>query len=288
MVNTQEYFDALKTGGKSECTIRNYSKDVAKFIKFFNIESYQDIEKLNKSDYMRFISSLDTLSPSSINALIRNLSAYFNWLIDEAEVITKCDFLKTKFGQKRKFVKEPKNHKDILTDEEVEKMLNAATNKQHKFMIGLMVWTGLRSNELRSIKIKDIKNGEAWIHGKGSKEREIAFNPILEGLYNEYMESRDTNCQYLFYSNYQDGKLTSKTIIDRIAKVYKDAGLSGKNITAHSFRRTAANNIKKEYDVLVAQYTLGHSSLQTTEKYLQKDNSYIKETMKKTTRKFGL
>ncbi len=286
-INPENYFTDLRTGGKSECTIRNYSKDVYKFIKFFNVESYLDIEKLGKNDYMKFVSSLETLSPASKNALIRNISAFLNWAID-AELISNSDFFKVKFGQKRKFVKEPKSHKDILTDDEINKMIGAVDNKQHKFMIGLMAWTGLRSDELRSIKLVDIHNGEVWVHGKGSKERQIAFNPILMKLYNDYLAVRNSKSEYLFYSNYCDCKLTSKTIVDRINKIYKMAGLSGKNITAHSFRRTAATNIGKEFGEIVAQYTLGHSDLKTTQKYMQFDTSYINETMKNTTRTFGL
>jgi len=280
------YHDALVTGGKSVHTMRTYFRDIEKFVEFFNVSKISDIQNLGNVEYRKFIGSF-TLSPASVNGIIRNIGAFLHFLEDEG-YISDCKFFSIKFGQKRKFVKEPKTHKDVLSDDEVGKMISVAKNKQVKFMLALMAYDGLRSDEVRSIKIGDIKDGEVEIHGKGSKDRKISFNPILMSMYNEYIDVRNSDCEYLFFSNHSNGKLTSKSVIDRIDKVYQDAGLVGKHITAHSFRRTAATNIIKESGIAICQKILGHASLSTTQLYNYLDSEFVQETMKHTTRTFGL
>lgn len=281
----ENYFTELKNSNKSVHTIRAYRQTMNKFVAHFNLEDISRINSLTMSDYREFISSLD-MSPASKNGHIRNLSASLMWL-EENEVISGCKLFSVKFG-KGKLIKEGKKKRAILTDDESFKIITAGKNSQIKFMLGLMIWGGLRNDEVRSIKMEDIKDNELLVHGKGQKERSIAFNPVLEKFYLEYLKDRDSNSEYLFFSNHNpESKMTSKSIVDRIKKAYSDAGLSGKNITAHSLRRTSASNMIREHDIRSAQKFLGHSSINTTVLYDQNDSEYIKDIMKKTTKTFG-
>jgi integrase/recombinase XerD len=49
-----------------------------------------------------------------------------------------------------------------------------------------------------------------------------------------------------------------------------------KNITPHTFRRSFATHLyRRKAQLLTIQQLLGHSSVQTTEKYIQNDFEYV-------------
>ena len=57
-----------------------------------------------------------------------------------------------------------------------------------------------------------------------------------------------------------------------VQTVIGKAGLTGKGISTHKFRHTFATQlIRRGVDVRTVQELLGHSSLQTTAKYLHSD-----------------
>ena len=281
----ESYFTALAVAGKSSCTIRNYRKDIEKMIEYFDINSMKDIQSLGIADYRKFIGDLK-LAPSSVNAAIRNLGAGLNWL-EENEFISGCKFRSIKFG-KGKFVKQPKKIKDVLSDDESRKLILSGKNEQTKFMLALMLFVGLRNDEVRSIKMIDITNDEIVISGKGSKQRCIVMNSVLFRMYNEYLSVRNTDCEYLFYSNHSKSKMTSKAVLDRVKTAYSVAGLSGKKISPHRLRASAITNIIKETGLVSAMRVAGHSSVSVTMIYDGTSSEYLKDTLKNTTRTFGL
>jgi integrase/recombinase XerD len=59
-------------------------------------------------------------------------------------------------------------------------------------------------------------------------------------------------------------------------KVRTEKAQIKKNITPHTFRRSFATLLyRKEAQLLTIQQLLGHSSVQTTEKYIQNDFEYV-------------
>ena len=280
----ESYFNALRDGNKSAHTIRTYMKDVSKFIDYFQIDDISKIQKLGISDYRKFISELN-LSPASKNGCIRNLSALLHWL-EENEFITGCKFFGIKFG-KGKFIKTTKSKKDVLTDNESFSLINNSKNIQVKFMTAFLLWTGVRNEELRNIKISDISGDEVKIMGKGGKYRIVVMNPVLYKMYIEYLSERNTESQYLFYSNHSNTKMTGKAISDRVKKSCDDAGIT-KKISTHRLRATCLTNIIKEYGLVAAKNVAGHSSINTTMIYDGTNESWTKEVMRNTTKTFGL
>lgn len=265
MKQVEEYIKSLEMSNKSFNTVRTYKKDIYKFIEFFNIKSVDDIQKLDQSNYRDFISSL-SVSPSSINGCIRNLSAFHTWLQDN-EYIKDSSFFKVKFGKSR-FVKVEKKLKDVLNDDEIVKIIKSADTLQEKFMIALMVFTAIRRDEVCKIKLSDINNCAIVINGKGSKQRRVFLNEQLCQMLNIYLAERNTECEYLFY--WGSKKISGVTVNNRVLRAFKNAGIENKKITAHRLRATALTNIIREFGILAAQKVAGHSNIMTTRIY---DNS---------------
>ena len=75
----------------------------------------------------------------------------------------------------------PKKLPRILSEEEFKKFyreIENAGNLQHELMLKLLFFTGVRNNELASIKMSDVYPDENKIfieQGKGSKDRYVFF-----------------------------------------------------------------------------------------------------------------
>lgn len=284
MKEFSEYIKSLEISNKSKATIRAYSKDIEKFLSFFNIESVEQIQKLTANDYRNFISGLG-LAPASVNGCIRNLSAFHNWLQENGNLENSA-FFHAKFGKSR-YVKVIRKDYDILNDEEVGKLVRAGETLQERFMLALMVTVGLRRDEVAKIKLSDISECKIKILGKGNKYRNVWMNEQLCALLNIYLAQRNDTCEYLFH--FGNHGITGCAVNNRVIRAMKKAGLDEtKTIRAHGLRRTAASNLIVEYDIYTAQKVLGHSNINTTKLYDFSKDAIVENALLKSTRKIDL
>ncbi|HEY4779227.1 MAG TPA: tyrosine-type recombinase/integrase [Solirubrobacterales bacterium] len=138
--------------------------------------------------------------------------------------------------------------------------------------VALMVATGVRVNEVVSIKCPDIDlpNRSLRLVGKGRRERQVFLtNDWIASLTNTYMEARSSlgleHSRLLFNLRYEP--LTPPAMRTRLAKAAEAAGLSAR-VTPHMLRHTAATQlIEAGVDIRYIQRLLGHASLSTTEIY---------------------
>lgn len=278
-MKTQEivslYEKTLIAGNKSPHTIRGYMKDIRKVIDGFSINDVSDVLKLSVSDYVSFYGSLK-LSDKSLNGLIRNLSAFFNYFSEVVGVDKKeISFFQVKFGKSR-FVKEQKIEVEVLTDQEVRQLISGASNIQEKAMLTLMAYQGFRAGTIAKIKMEDLDtvDGRVKIYLKGNKKVFVSLhNDVIEVL-KKFNESRDTSREYLFYN--QKGKesgtgsLTTSTVNNRVKSCAKRAGFSEeriKQIHAHGIRHYFGSKMVIEHGIDVAQRALNHANQNTTKIY---------------------
>src|SRR6516225_2644458 len=70
----------------------------------------------------------------------------------------------------------------ILSQEEVERLIDAASTPFHRTMLMLLYATGMRRAELTHLKVNDIDSQRMVIHvrgGKGRKDRDVMLSPTL-------------------------------------------------------------------------------------------------------------
>jgi integrase/recombinase XerD len=132
-------------------------------------------------------------------------------------------------------------------------------------ILELALGTGLRVSEICNLKLEDLnlmrgQNSLIVRHGKGDKLRQVKFSNKLKALIIKYLDYRDKDSPYLFYSERQEKMTTSA--IQRVFKKYaKKAGLS-ERYSIHSLRHTYATRLYRssEYNLRMVQKQLGHSS----------------------------
>ena len=256
-----EYINSLKVEGKSEHTIKSYSAGIEPFLSHFKIETIEDIVGISKSEVLEYRNSIEG-KPSTVNARMRPLKAFLNWMID-------MDYIEVNPVSRIKGLKESKKMPLILSDEEVIAMLNACDNTQEKLMIAVMITTGMRVNELVTAKVSDIRDNRILIHGKGDKERMMALQGWVVDLLNEHLSK--SNDEYLFPSRKGGGQVTTNAIRYRIRRIAENAGIEEERIikiTPHSTRRYFATALLNNgTDITVVQSVMGHSSINTTMRY---------------------
>jgi site-specific recombinase XerD len=285
----QQYYEIISSLSKN--TVRSYKYAINNFLEYFAVENFEDIVKITTSDiqdWLEFVanssdSESEETAKNTANARFRVIKAFFNWLVDFGYLEeSPCDMARS--------FKEQKTLKIYLTRKERDRMILSCSNLRNKLLVALAFYTGLRRNELVSIKIKDIKNGKLLVRGKGKKQRSLALNQYVLQLISEYLLSRKDNCEYLFvgkrsgFSNkLNDGDvhpITTESVRYIVKSAAKNAGFSDERIekiAPHTLRRTFAVNLTKESlaSSFQVQKALGHSSVRTTERYLDASGAEI-------------
>lgn len=157
---------------------------------------------------------------------------------------------------------------DFVTYEEYRdylKKINIKTKMgfQKRIIIRLLFETGIRASELLSIYKKDISQNRILIHGKGNKQRYVLLSPWLESELEMYLATLKD--EKLF--NFEYKNLYSK--INRIDQ--------NRNLTPHMFRYGFARYCyKKGVSIYDISLSMGHSSIDTTAKYIQKKSEDTK------------
>ena len=281
MIAQIEEFLNVKKLDKSNCTITSYQSSIDRFLKFFNIQSFDDIVKINIADCRKYQSYLleSGLKKSSVNAFIRPLQVLFNFFVDS-------EYLKNNAWERVKSLKTPKTIPAFLSNEEITSMINACKKPDDKIILALLLTTGLRRNELVSLKISDIDDCHIIVNGKGSKQRQLMVQPEVCKLLNEYLEYRNKkygNTVPYFLISKMGTQYSGEAIRQRIHTIGKRAGLNNERLAeihTHSMRHTfCANMIESGADIRVIQGAMGHSNISTTQIYAHLRNEVLDKAM---------
>ena len=164
---------------------------------------------------------------------------------------------------------------DILSEEEVRRLIDGYRNLKHKTIIMMYYSCGMRKSELINLKITDLDSSRRVIrirNSKGAKDRDVSMPLGLLKMISEYYRQYKPT-EYLF--NGQDSLQYSSSSIDKMLKAgVKKAGIK-KRITAHSLRHSYATHlVERNINLRFIQEALGHNSSRTTEIYtkLSKEN----------------
>jgi integrase/recombinase XerD len=189
----------------------------------------------------------------------------------------------------RFFAKSPRVSQDpaynVLTEEELSRMLNAAraSNYRDYVMLAVMAGCGLREVEVVGLKIADFREAAAdqiqlRVFGKGDKVRNVPLSPELWRLVQRYVlltersfTSHPDTRKPLFTSRVgKDKPLTTRSVQNIVKKYVLAAGIT-KAISPHSIRHTVGTNMAiNEAPLLVIQQFLGHSDPKTTMRYIRR------------------
>jgi site-specific recombinase XerD len=151
-------------------------------------------------------------------------------------------------------------------------MLDHTTNLKHWTILATFYGTGLRSSELRLLKVDDLDSRAMVIHvrhGKGDVPRDIGLSPVLLERLRIYWRWRKPK-DWLFPSTrYPDHPMKPKAIWHVCLNAGRRAELK-KRVTPHVMRHSCATSLLNAgADLRTIQVLLGHADIRTTARYLR-------------------
>ena len=279
------------TKNLQEQTLKAYSSDITNFLNYINKEPIEQIDILN---YINYLFDEKKLKDRSIKRKIISLKIYFNFLEDNSLINTNpFTKLKFKFKQEKKLPKTLQKNEVKKLLETVYNELNSSITPYKKFetirnisLLEILISTGIRIQEASSITLNDISLQEKTIiiHGKGRKERQLfILNKYVLSSLKNWLTIRKTSspkCNNIFINKY--GNPLSIHSIENIFKKYKTLSNINIKATPHYLRHTFATNLLTNgADLRSVQEILGHSSISTTQIYLEISSNRKKQVLQK-------
>lgn len=162
---------------------------------------------------------------------------------------------------------------DILSKQEINKMVEVTSNPKHKAIIAVLYSSGIRRDELINLRLSDIDSERMVIrvvNGKGNKSRDtLLANKTLQLLQQYYSCTFPKPIRYVFEAGGKPGQTYSPTSVSRIIKRAAQRAKIKKNIYPHSLRHAFATHMLEDgANLKLIQKLLGHSSLRSTMVYL--------------------
>jgi site-specific recombinase XerD len=162
---------------------------------------------------------------------------------------------------------------DILTREEISKLLQATKSLRDKALLATIYGAGLRISEAVSLKVSDIDSANMQLlirNGKGGKDRfailSAADLSLLRDCWKEY---RPTDWLFTSFSHNKTGShLTKRAALNIFHEAAVAAGIT-KQVTPHTLRHSFATHLLEDgVDLFHIKQLLGHVDISTTCFYL--------------------
>lgn len=178
-------------------------------------------------------------------------------------------------------VERPKKEKklpNVLSKDEVKRILEAPANLKHRAMLSLIYACGLRRSELLHLKVRDVDSKRMLLllrQAKGNKDRVVPLSGKLLTMLREYYKYYHPKV-YLFEGK-QPGEMYSEGSLQKVLKTaLRKAGIQ-KPVTLHWLRHSYATHLLENgTDIRYIQEILGHKSSKTTELYTHVTDNSIK------------
>lgn len=256
--------------GYSEQTATAYEADIRHFARWaqrnINEARWSTIKRADLDKYISEMSQAG-LAPATTNRRLSSISAFYNYLRREGRI----NYNPTQYESRRKQAQTIPN---TIPIEDIRKAYENALGVT-KLMIGILATTGIRIQELLDTEWQDIDFGESTIRvrGKGGKERKVYTTAKILAPLKAVAELRKQTGR-LFYIDQRQARY----MIYEALKAYSTA----RQLSPHAIRHTVATQLAKEgANAMTIAKILGHSKLETTQKYVNMAQVTTKEAMRR-------
>lgn len=226
-----------------------------------------------------------TVGPATVN---RTMTEPLRKVLLRARDVWECEIAKIKWASV--MLEEPQERvREASVREEAQIM--AKLDRGYEVAVQFAFLTGCRRMEIVALKKTDIDffTKQFIVHGKGDKDRVIPMNTTI---YNLLWEIRDTPGKTVFTYSAARNDARKKLVKGNLYPI-TDAGLRTamrrktqlagvENFHFHDTRHTAATRILRKSNLKVVKELLGHSSIETTDKYAHAMQEDIRAALEAT------
>lgn len=273
----------------SDLTISSYQTDLLEAKKFWqNNGGFDGWKNVQERDIQIYLQNLADrkLARSSQARQMSSLHSFFRFL-------TRRKFIQIDPTQGIALRRGEKKLPEFFYENELKQVFDSLKGNQPLTVRNLALFelfyaTGMRVSEVSNLTLHqiDLNLQTILVHGKGNKDRYVAFDDHTKKSLVKYLEDARPNLlkndaeQHVFLSNL--GKPLSKRGIEYVMqKTFNQAGISGK-VHPHELRHTFATAmLNNGADLRSVQELLGHSSLSATQIYTHVTMAHLKSDYEK-------
>lgn len=209
--------------------------------------------------------------------------AYLVHLVEERGVSRSCHnqvvsalrfFCESVLGQPTLALRVPRPKKEcrlpeVLSSEEVSRMLARARNPKHRALLTLLYSAGLRVGEVVRLRPSDLDTERGLLrirNGKGRKDRYTLLARRAVQVVEVYLAAFPTE-GWLFPGARPGRHLTTRSA-QRVVRTVARAAEITKHVTTHTLRHSFATHLlERGTHLRIIQDLLGHQSARTTQVY---------------------
>ena len=229
-----------------------------------------------------WISTLDALSPSSVNARMAAATHLLRW-----------------FGHTMpEWIRRPNRRRPLpktLNKREISRFkLTVSEFKDPivKPLTTMMLETGVRVSEICNMDVDDVDLDDLSaliLGGKGEKDRTVLFTDLTAEGIQEWMAERRMRAekqvkeerQALFLTK-NGHRITPRWVQKLMDRIADRAEIKRSRLTPHTLRHTFASGLlERGADLVTIQRLLGHASIATTRVYLEISDQTLREIYKR-------
>ena len=272
--------------GRSPRTIEDYGHDLRAFLTFCGrvglhtprLVTFREIEV-----YVAWLQRERGVGPVTVNRHLNALRSFWTYLVREGLAMSNP-------GKSVFSLKTPARVPRYLSVEDQERVLAALSRNLSPLglrafaVVATGLFTGVRSAELRAIRVADVDLGAGVLRviGKGNRERELPVVPRLTAILLRYLRVgrprllRGLDCPWLFVAarggrrglGQSPGRPPmGEEALTGLLRSRVDS-LVGSRVRFHMFRHSFASRLREAgADLQFIQEILGHAHLSTTAIY---------------------
>jgi site-specific recombinase XerD len=258
--------EELRRRNFAESTIRSYVHGVEHFSKYFGRRP----DRLGPQHIREYQAMLFTKLKFSPNTVIQRLGALRFFYIK----VLRKNWSVAETPYPRKVIRLPQ----ILSPEEVGRLIDAADSPFHRAMLMTLYATGARRAEAAHLKAADIDSQRMVVHihgGKGNRDRDVMLSPkLLDALRDYWRGLRRRHTEWLFPGN--AWHTSSRPVTTKVFWTACQSAAERAGIYPHLLRHCFATHLLEAgADLRTIQILLGHRDLEETTIYLHLSSKHL-------------
>ncbi len=249
------FLEESNNNGLNPKTVKHYDYALRHLYNNVNNISVNRIIKSDCDKLKTFL--LKTYTRPTVNSYLKSINVFLSWAERKYNI---------KLPPRIQLVKSEKILPEFLTPDELDRLYKFCTDEKMLSTFKIYEHTGIRLRELHSCDL-DITNNGTYIKLKRTKGKRERIIPIPPAVVEDF--------KIAVYGGIYKPNHISKTF----SKLRDKAKVSS-NKSLHSLRHTfALRKLLELGNIYLVKEMLGHSSVNTTQIYLQFPDGYIKDVL---------
>lgn len=238
-------------------TVKAYKHSLRQFLRHFEEVEPGQITRQQIDNYVAGLIRERNISESTQNQILSALKMYYAEVAGQEEKVR--DLIRPK---------KPRRLPQVLSEDEVTRLLKATGNIKHRCILMLIYSAGLRLGEVLNLRISDIQSDRRRLFingGKGKKDRYTLLSEKALELLKIYFEIYQP-LDWVF-EGATGGRYSERSVQNLFTRAKVKSGINPQ-ATVHTLRHSFATHLlEKGVGLRYIQELLGHESSRTTEIY---------------------